>query len=460
MKSLSIFILIINILLVGNLISQKEPPPQGSQPKDFVLPAVQQSALDNGMQIILVPYGDLPKALVRVVMELGNLNETAQETWLADLTADLLKEGTSTLDASAIAQQAASMGGAINVSTGADLSWIGGEVLSEFTPELIQLLADILQNPVFPEKEFDRLKKDYIRNLSMAKAEPGQLAQEKFLQILYPDHPYGRLFPSEEMLTNFTLEQVKNFYSKNYGSARASIYVVGRFDQPNIEKAIKSSFSSWQKGSEPFHQIPSPVSQRKIYLVDRPQAPQSTIYMGLPVIDPTHADYFPLQVTNMMLGGYFSSRITSNIREDKGYTYGPNSSITNNYRNAYWVQVADVGTEVTGASIKEIFYEIDRLQDEAVPEEELKSAQNYMAGIFVLRNSSRAGILNQLSFIDFHGLPADYLTRYVKNIYVVTPEDIQRMAGTYLKDQEMSIVIVGDKQKVPQQVKSFAEIVY
>ena len=460
MKSLSIFILIINILLVGNLISQKEPPPQGSQPKDFVLPAVQQSALDNEMQIILVPYGDLPKALVRVVMKLGNLNETAQETWLADLTADLLKEGTSTLDASAIAQQAASMGGAINVSTGADLSWIGGEVLSEFTPELIQLLADILQNPVFPEKEFDRLKKDYIRNLSMAKAEPGQLAQEKFLQILYPDHPYGRLFPSEEMLTNFTLEQVKNFYSKNYGSARASIYVVGRFDQPNIEKAIKSSFSSWQKGSEPFHQIPSPVSQRKIYLVDRPQAPQSTIYMGLPVIDPTQADYFPLQVTNMMLGGYFSSRITSNIREDKGYTYGPNSSITNNYRNAYWVQVADVGTEVTGASIKEIFYEIDRLQDEAVLEEELKSAQNYMAGIFVLRNSSRAGILNQLSFIDFHGLPADYLTRYVKNIYVVTPEDIQRMAGTYLKDQEMSIVIVGDKQKVPQQVKSFAEIVY
>jgi len=86
------------------------------------------------------------------------------------------------------------MGGAINVSTGADLSWVGGEVLSEFTPELIELLADILQNPVFPEKEFDRLKKDYVRNLSMAKAEPGQLAQEKFLQILYPDHPYGRMF--------------------------------------------------------------------------------------------------------------------------------------------------------------------------------------------------------------------------------------------------------------------------
>ena len=460
MKSLYILILIINIFLTGNLFSQKEQPPQGSQPKDFVLPAVQKSALDNGMQVILVPYGDLPKALVRVVLQVGNLNETAQETWLADLTADLLKEGTSSLDASAIAQRAASMGGAINVSTGADLSWVGGEVLSEFTPELIELLADILQNPVFPAKEFDRLKKDYVRNLSMAKAEPEQLAQEKFLQILYPDHPYGRMFPSEEMLTGYNLEQVKDFYNKNFGAARASIYVVGRFNQPRVEKAIQAAFSSWPKGSEPFRQVPSPVSQRKIYLVDRPQAPQSTIYIGLPVIDPTHPDYFPLQVTNMILGGYFSSRITSNIREDKGYTYSPNSSITNTYRSAYWVQVADVGTEVTGASIKEILYEIDRLQQEAVPGEELKSAQNYMAGIFVLRNSARAGIVNQLSFIDFHGLPADYLTSYVKNVHAVTPEDIQRMANTYLKDQEMAIVIVGDKQKVPAQVKSYAEIIY
>jgi zinc protease len=460
MKSLYIFIFIIYILLVGNLISQKEQPPQGSQPKDFVLPAVQKSTLGNGMQIILVPYGDLPKALVRVVMNAGNINETAQETWLADLTADLLKEGTTTLDASAIAQKAASMGGAINVSTGADQSWIGGEVLSEFTPELIELLADILQNPIFPEKEFDRLKKDYLRNLSMAKAEPGQLAQEKFLQILYPDHPYGRLFPSEQMLADFTLEKVKNFYNKNYGSARASIYVVGRFDETKVEKAIKSSFSNWQKGPEPFHQIPSPVAQRKIYLVDRPNAPQSTIYIGLPVIDPTHTDYFPLQVTNMVLGGYFSSRVTANIREEKGYTYSPISYITNNYRSAYWLQVADVSTEVTGASIREISYEIDRLQNEVVPLAELKSAQNYMAGIFILRNSSRAGILNQLSFIDLHGLPADYLTSYVKNIYSVTPQDVQKMAQTYLRDEKMTMVIVGDKKLVPEQVQSFAEIVY
>jgi predicted Zn-dependent peptidase len=416
--------------------------------------------LDNGMQGSLVPYGNLPKAIVRVYLDLGNIDEGENETWIADITGELLKEGTSGKSASDIAKAVASMGGEVTFYTGLDRSWIGAEVLSDYTNDLIAILADILQNPSFHEKEFERLKKDFSRNLDISKSRAQNLAREKFLEVLYPNHPYGRLFPTSENLSSYTLEQINNFYNQNYGALRAHIYVVGKFDMRSAENSIRNAFGGWLKGNEPIKNIPQPKSERKIYLVDRPDAPQSTIYMGLPVVDPSHADYFPLTVTNTLLGGYFSSRITSNIREDKGYTYSPYSSVTAHYRDAYWVQTADVSTAVTGASLKEIFYEIDRLQNEAPPEDELEGVKNYRAGIFVLRNSSRSGITAQLNYINFHQLSDDYLSTYVQNIFAVTLQQVQEMTQKYLKDEDMTIVIVGDKKEVPAQVKKYAKIVY
>jgi predicted Zn-dependent peptidase len=443
-----ILIFIISHTFVG--LSQKESPPEGGQPKDFKLPAVQKYTLDNGMQVNMVSYGEMPKVNVRVVVRAGNLNEDANETWLSDITIDLLKEGTQSYQAEEIAKKVANMGGEITTSTGLDQSWVGGEVLSEFAPDLIALLADIVQNPTFPEKEFERVKKDFIRNLNISKTQSQSLAEEKFREVIYPEHPYGRLFPSEENLKKFDRQQVETFHENNFGALRSQLYIVGKFNSTGVEKAIRTSFSGWKKGPEPMTNIPKTQSMRKIYLVDRPDAPQSTIYLGLPVIDPTNDDYFPLIVTNTILGGYFSSRVTSNIREDKGYTYSPFSSVTTHYRAAHWVQTADVTIDATGASLKEIFYEIDRLQNEAPSADELDGVKNYMAGIFVLRNSSRSRIIRQLSFTHLHGLGEEYLSTYVKNVYKVTPQNVQ----------EMAIVIVGDRKKVPGQVKRFADIVY
>jgi predicted Zn-dependent peptidase len=452
-------ILLILILIIPG-ITQTELPPEGAEPKDFALPQVTSMVLDNGMQGSLVPYGNLPKAIVRVYLDLGNIDEGENETWIADITGELLKEGTSGKSASDIAETVASMGGEVTFYTGLDRSWIGAEVLSDYTNNLISVLADILQNPSFPEKEFERLKKDFVRNLDISKSRAQNLAREKFLEVLYPNHPYGRLFPSTENLSSYTLDQINNFYNQNYGALRAHIYVVGKFDMRSAENSIRSAFGGWLKGNEQTKNIPQSKSERKIYLVDRPGSPQSTIYMGLPVVDPSHGDYFPLTVTNTLLGGYFSSRITSNIREDKGYTYSPRSSIAAHYRDAYWVQTADVTTAVTGASLKEIFYEIDRLQNEAPPDDELDGVKNFRSGNFILRNSSRGGITAQLNYINFHELSENYLSTYVQNIFAVTPQEVQEMAQKYLKDEDMTIVIVGDKKEVPAQVKKYAKIVY
>jgi len=250
---------------------------------------------------------------------------------------------------------------------------------------------------------------------------------------------------------------VRGFYNANLGSARAHIYVTGRFDNKAVAAAIREAFGDWQKGPEPLINIPQPVTKRAVHMRDRPGAPQSTIYLGLPVVDPSHKDYMALQVTDALLGGAFSSRITANIRENKGYTYSPNSFVSTRYRDAYWVEVADVTTEVTGPSLKEIFYEINRLQSEAPSAEELRGIQNNLAGIFVLQNSSRGGIIGQLAFLNLHGLDEKFLTEYVKNIYAVTPAEVQRIAQTYLRDEDMTIAITGDVKKIKAQVEQVTQ---
>jgi predicted Zn-dependent peptidase len=455
-----IYFIILTILgLALPVWAQKQTPPEGGAPKDFKLPAQQNFTLDNGLGVTLVSYGTLPKVTVQLVVRAGNLNEAAEEIWLADLTGALMKEGTKTRTAAQIAQEAASMGGQVNIAVGADQTTISGEVLSEFGPSLTGLIADLARNPLFPESELPRLKKDRLRQLSIDKTDPSKITFEKFRSLMYPGHPYGRLYPSEEVFSGYTIDQVRSFYDANFSAGRAHFYAAGRFDAKAISAAIRETFGDWAKGEGPLINIPAPVSRRAVHLIDRPGAAQSTIYLGLPVINPSHKDYVALLVTNSLLGGSFGSRITSNIREDKGYTYSPYSTISSRYRDAYWVEIADVTTEVTGPALKEIFYEIDRLQAEAPSEEELRGIQNYLAGVFVLQNSSPGGIIGQLAFLNLHGLPETYLTEYVKNVYAVTPAEVQRLAQTYLRDGEMTTVITGDVKKISAQTAPYGTVV-
>lgn len=439
---------------------QKQQPPVGSAPKPFTLPRKETFTLKNGTQVTLVPYGSIPKVTVSAVVLAGNINETAEQVWLVDLTGELLKEGTTTRSAEAIAEEAARMGGSLGISVTPDQTSISADVLSESGPQLVSLIADVLQRPLLPAAEVERIKTNFIRNLSIAKSQPGSLAQERFSKLLYADHPYGRIFPTEEMIKNFQIADVQKFYKDNFGAARTHIYVAGQFDSAAMRRQITQAFGSWARGSSFVENIPKPVSARKIYLIDRPGAPQSTLYLGLPVVDPSHKDFVALSVTNSLLGGSFASRITSNIREQKGYTYSPNSSLSTHYRDAHWVQVADVTTAVTGASLKEIFYEIERLQKEPPTEAELQGIKNYRAGVFTIQNSSRGGIIGQLAFLDLHKLPETYLTNYVQNVLAVTPQEVQRIAREYLRSEKMAIVVVGDKAQVASQLTDYGEVTY
>jgi predicted Zn-dependent peptidase len=225
-----------------------------------------------------------------------------------------------------------------------------------------------------------------------------------------------------------------------------------------VEARIRKAFEGWPKGTPPSPEPAKPTSARAVHIVDRPGAPQSTVIIGVPTIDPSSPDYIPLTVMDAILGGAFASRITKNIREDKGYTYSPYSEVSVRYRDGYWAENADVTTTVTGPSIKEIFAEIDKLQASPPSAEELRGIQNYLAGTYILQNSSRAGITNQLDYMDLHGLPPTYASTYVKQVYAVTPEQVMEMAKKHLQDDRATIVIVGDRKVIEEQVKAFGAI--
>jgi zinc protease len=435
--------------------TQKQAPPPGGPPKAFHLPEMQSFPLPNGLQVTMVPFGSIPKVQVNVAVRAGNLNESASQVWLADITGRLLKEGTSSRSSQQVAQEAASMGGSVDVTVGPDITNISGDVLSEFGPKMAALLADVVEHPLLPASELPRLKQDAVRRLSIQKSQPGPLARERFLRALYPDHPYGRLFSTEAMINSFDAQQARKFYDDNFGAARTHVYVAGKFDPAAMKTAITEAFSGWKRGPDPLVDIPKPAGKHEVDFVDRPGAAQSTLYIGLPTIDPSNPDYLPLQVMNSLLGGSFASRITSNIREQKGYTYSPRSQLSSRYRDAYWVEVADVTTSVTGPSIKEILYEINRLQKEPPSEAELEGIKNYLAGVFVLQSSSRDGLIDQLQYVDLHQLGKNYFDTYVQKVYAVTPQQIEELAQKYIHDDKLTIVVVGDKEKVAEQVAPY-----
>ena len=448
------------VALVGyagaNLDAQKQAPPEGGPARAFTVPAYETYTLPNGLKVTLIPYGNIPKVTVDLTIVAGSADEGKDHQGVADLTAELMKEGTEKLSASQLADEAARMGSTLDISSSYDRTDAGLDVLSEFGPEAVRLLADVAMHPRLPESELERLKTDKLRQIAIGASRPQTIALIRFRKILYGDHPYSVVQPSEGDVKKIAIGDVKDYVAGNFNPKRAHIYVAGKFDLPALKKAIAESFGTW-KASGPARatNVPTPNPQRLLDVTDRPGAPQSTIMIGLPVASADSPNSIELQVTNALLGGSFNSRITANIREQKGYTYSPFGAISSRYHDSYWVEQADVTTKFTGASLKEIVGEINRLAGAPPSPAELKGIQNYLSGIFILRNSNRGALIAQLQSVDALGLPDDYLKTYVAKVNAVTPGDVQKTTAQYLKPSSMTIVVVGDKSKITEDLAPF-----
>ena len=263
MKTLSFTACLAALALCATAVpatAQRETPPPPTEARPFSLPDVTTYALPNGLQVTTVPYGRVPKVTIIAAVRAGNANEDGN-TWLADMTTELMQKGADGLDASAIAERAAAMGGSLSVSAGPDMTSASMDVLSQSAPDAVALIASVLRRPDFPADELDKVRADLMRNLSISRSAPGPIANEAYAALLYPDHPYGRVLPSQEQLEGYTLDQVRAFHDANYGAARTHIYVVGQFDDSAMRQAIEREFGDWKEGPAPLS-LPSAPNAR------------------------------------------------------------------------------------------------------------------------------------------------------------------------------------------------------
>lgn len=432
------------------------PPPPIAPLKPFALPAGETYTLPNGMVVTLIAYGLTPRAIVGLRIEAGEV-DAASTPDLGALTAAMLKEGAAGRSALQIAEAAAGMGGDLTVNEGLRGTEVTLTTLSSELGAALALIGDVVQRPTLPGDALDRVKANRLRELAVALSDANTQADYALGRALYPDHPYGAI-PDPAQIKGYSLADVRAFHAANFAAGRAHLTVVGRFDAEAARQAIAASFGSWQKGFERHVPAAHPVAGPQVVLVDRPGAPQSTLRVSFPVPPRNDPDDAALEVTDALLGGAFSSRITLNIRENKGYTYSPYSTIWFAPDLARWTQNADVTTAVTGASLHEIWGEIRKLQAEAPGAAEATGIKTYLAGLFTLEGSSPAGLQSLVNRRDSLGLPRDWLDGYVARVLAVTPAAISATARARLTIPTQTLVLVGDLKTVVPQLRAQSEM--
>jgi zinc protease len=447
MSRAATFVLMLGTLLLAAAVPAREFAPPVGRPHPFALPEKHELTLPNGLVVTLVPFGTVPKTTILVALRTGNVAD-GDKTGLADLVANLMKEGAGSRDAEAVAEAAAEMGGSLDIGAGPDQFTVSMDVLAERAGDAIALVADALRRPRLPPQELPRLKADMTRQMAIARSQPQAIAGEALGHLVWGDSVYGRRLPTDAQIASIGLADVKHFIASEFGAARTHVYIAGRFDPAAIEAALRTAFGDWEAGPAPRHDAPKGARTHVVQLIDRPGATQSTILMGLPVPPPAAPGFMRLSLANALLGGSLLSRLDQNLREDKGYTYGASSHITPYPGAAGWSLATDVNAPQTAAALGEIFRELGRLRTEVPPAEELKLIQNYRAGAFVLGASSRPGLLAQLAFLDQQGLGDDWLTHYVEHVYAVTPAEVRTAAAEALDPAALSVVIVGDLAKI------------
>ncbi|MEO7133257.1 MAG: pitrilysin family protein, partial [Vicinamibacterales bacterium] len=343
---------------VSPAASPRQRPPPGDQLKPFPISATETIALPTGFTATLVPWGAIPKAVVHLVVDVGDSDERDDQRGLAELTANVLREGTTLHDASALSGMLAGIGGSLRIVVNPDQTSLATDVLSDSVTDAVAILAEVLQRPAFPAAQLSRLRQTLLSKASLAKTTAAGVAQERFASVLYGAHPYGRTAPSREQLEPLTIEDLQAFHESRFRAARAHLYVLGQFSAPLVKRAVTDAFGQWAAGESAKRQPVAGASTGTVHVVDRPQSSQATLNIGLPVISPAHNDYVTLTLVTTLL----RARISENIRERKGYTYSPRTQLVARPAASHWIQTADVSIDTAGAALAEIFKEVQRVR--------------------------------------------------------------------------------------------------
>ena len=441
--------------------SWRRTPPALPQPRPFKLADVTTYKLSNGLTVNLVEDHRVPFMTINLGIKAGSSFEPDNLHGVAGLTADMITEGTARRSSKEIAEEIDFIGGALKGGSDYDFTLLIGSALSKYADRLLDVVSDVVKNPSFPDNELTLKKTNLIQELVMKRSQPDFLSEERFCQVVFGKHPYSVVAPQPEQVEKIQKKDLSDFHKKYYLPNEAVLIVVGDFKTADLKAVIEKSFGKdWSAGQLPQLQPPAPpqYTGKRIYLVNRPGSVQSCIKLGNIGISKTDADYFPLMVANQILGGAAHSRLFLNIREQKGYTYGAYSSYAARKQPGFFAAEAEVRTDVTGPSLQEFLYELERIRNLKATDKELKDAKSYLVGSFALGLETQAGLAQRLLEVQLYDLPADYLEKYSDKVMAVNLDEVRAVARKDIKLDNMTIVVVGDADKVKQELEYFAPV--
>src|SRR5690348_5152156 len=423
-------------------------------------PRRSRTRLSNGMEVVLAESRAIPKFHGELFFRSGNAAVVDRAPALAEMTATVVRTGTAKRNSRRIEEDLRGLGADLSTSAGQDTSAVGFAGLSDFAEPLLQLVNELAREAVFPDGEFERERRQKLEEVKLERTQPGFLAGERLRKILFGAHPYAQISPTEDQVKAYKRADLRETYNELYTPENALLILVGDFDPARILRTIEGVCGNWQ-GKQPERKTIAPPAAprgRRVYLVDFPGAVQTQILAGCHAITRKHPDWIKLGLTNSIYGGAFNSRLVMNIREDKGYTYSPRSSVTPLRQHGYFSISAAVRNDVVAATLAEIFYELDKLRALPVPEPELADARNYVSGVFSLGLATQSGLLSQLATVALNDLPDDYLETYREKVRALNPDDLLAAARKYLDSANMQIVIVGDRTQIEPQAALFGDL--
>ena len=441
--------------------SAQERPAVGPERPFQLAPRVEKT-LPNGLRVIVTRQTAIPKVSITLTVLSGYSSDPADLTGLASLTADLIQEGTKSKNSRQIRREVFGMGGSLSAAASQDFTSVSVRGLSEFAPRLIDLVADVAMNPTIPEDELAILKQQHLQSVAQQKASPQFLSNRTFRTQLFGDHPYARTSETEASLKAMDRAKLVAFHRDHFRPNNAFLLIVGAIDPDATFASVEKAFSGWTRGdvASPAYAAPPALNGRHLYFVQRPNSIQSSISVGNIAVKRSDPRWFELTLANTIYGGAFNSRIVRNIREEKGYTYSPQSALTGFSNAGFYRFAADVRNEVTGPTLTEVFKEIDKLRAEGSDGPELQGAKSYLRGIFPIQTASQTGLSATLNNVYVFGLPKDYPETFRAKVAAVTPDQVKSAATTLLGSENSVVVVVGDYAKVKDQLASYKSITF
>ncbi|MFM9904223.1 MAG: M16 family metallopeptidase [Pyrinomonadaceae bacterium] len=427
-------------------------------PVSFDIPQPYQTTLENGLRVVIFEDNRLPLVSFRLAFYSGEIYDPAGSTGLTSAVASMVAEGTENYTSLQFAEKIERLGSNISVSSSDDFTIAAASALSLYSAEILAMLAEVVLRPTFPEEELDLYRRNTVENLKFQRSQPGFLAGEQAARLVYGKHPYSTVSPTAADVEKLDRETLARFHADMFIPNNAMFIVVGDVQRDEFIAQLNEQFGDWQMGKAASGKFtPPPIrDSRSLTIIDRPGSAQSNIVLTNLGISRNDPDYFPLIVMNQVLGAGASSRVFMNLREEKGYTYGAYTRLGTRKLAGDIEATAEVRTAVTGESLKEFFYELERIRSVKVGEEELADAKNFLTGVFPLRAETQEGLTNLIVNQHLYGLPDDYLQTYREHVDAVTVDDVQRVAVKHVRPDEMAIVIVGDAGEVLPQANEYA----